>query len=69
MTVRTVPDDVRGGAGSIARSSMDGVCNAPLRNPPDNESLELMLRSLFEAAEVGRKTGEVTAVDGLDFSA
>jgi hypothetical protein len=69
VTFRTVPDIVRKGAGSIARSSMDGLWNASQIFPPDSESLELMLRSLLDAAEVGRMTGEVTAVDGLDLSA
>lgn len=69
MTFRTVPDIVRSGAGSMARSSMDWVCRASHIDPPDSDSLELIPRIRFEAAEVGRMTGEVTAVDGLDFSA
>lgn len=69
VTFRTVPDVVRNGGGSMARSSMDEICRASHIDPPDSDSLELILRSLLEAAEVGRMTGEVTAVDGLDFSA
>ena len=64
-----MPEVVRKGAGSMARSSIEGFCSDSHIYPPDSESLELILRSRLDAAEVGRMTGEVTAVDGLDFSA
>ena len=53
----------------MARSSIEGFCSDSHIYPPDSESLELILRSRLDAAEVGRMIGEVTAVDGLDFSA